>query len=47
VNGSVGDVLAEVYDVTKNNTRLTNLSTLASINEDGAVLLPAIVHPRR
>lgn len=43
VNGAVGDVLAEVYDVTKNSTRLSNLSTLASINEDGEVLLPAIV----
>lgn len=43
VNGSVGDVLAEVYDVSKNNTRLTNLSTLATINDDGGVILPAIV----
>ncbi len=43
VNGSVGDVLAEVYDVTKNSTRLTNLSTLASINNPGDQLVPGIV----
>lgn len=43
VNGAIGDVLAEVYDVTKNSTRLTNLSTLASINNDGDMLVPGIV----
>ena len=43
VNGAVGDVLAEVYDVSKNATRLTNLSTLASINNDGDLLTPGIV----
>jgi hypothetical protein len=43
VNGAVGDVLAEVYDVTKNSTRLTNLSTLASINNPGDQLVPGIV----
>ena len=43
VNGSIGDVLAEVYDVTKNNTRLTNLSTLAKIASDGDLLVPGIV----
>ena len=43
VNGAVGDVLAEVYDVTKNSTRLTNLATLASINNSGDMLVPGIV----
>ena len=43
VNGAVGDVLAEVYDVSKNNTRLTNLSTLAKINNPGDLLIPGIV----
>jgi hypothetical protein len=43
VNGSIGDVLAEVYDVSKNATRLTNLSTLAKIAEDGDFLIPGIV----
>ena len=43
VNGSIGDVLAEVYDVTKNNTRLTNLSTLAKIANEGDLLVPGIV----
>lgn len=43
VNGATGDVLAEVYDVTKNNTRLTNLSTLAKIANEGDLLIPGIV----
>ncbi len=43
VNGATGDVLAEVYDVTKNNTRLTNLSTLAKIAAEGDLLIPGIV----
>ncbi len=43
VNGAVGDVLAEVYDVSKNSTRLTNLSTLAAINSDGDMVVPGIV----
>ena len=43
VNGSTGDVLAEVYDVSKNSTRLTNLSTLAAINNEGDALVPGIV----
>jgi dienelactone hydrolase len=42
-NGAVGDVLAEVYDVSKNGTRLTNLSTLASISEAGGFINPGIV----
>ena len=43
VNGAIGDVLAEVYDVSKNNTRLTNLSTLAKVAEDGDLVIPGIV----
>ena len=43
VNGTTGDVLAEVYDVSKNNTRLTNLSTIAKINNEGDLLIPGIV----
>src|SRR5262249_21556669 len=43
VNGAVGDVLAEVYDVSKNGTRLTNLSTLGQIAGDGDLLIPGIV----
>ncbi|MBL9201413.1 MAG: hypothetical protein JNL39_12960 [Opitutaceae bacterium] len=43
VNGSIGDVLAEVYDVSRNATRLTNLSTLARISGDGEQLVPGIV----
>jgi hypothetical protein len=43
VNGSTGDALAEIYDVTRNGTRLTNLSTLARINAPGDLLIPGIV----
>lgn len=43
LNGSSGDVLAEVYDVSKNSTRLTNLSTFAKIDEEGGFVTPGIV----
>lgn len=43
LNGAVGEVLAEVYDVSKNSTRLTNLSTLAAVNEEGGLITPGIV----
>ena len=43
LNGSVGDVLAEIYDVSRNGTRLTNLSTLAKISAEGELLIPGIV----
>ncbi len=42
LNGATGDVLAEVYDVTKNTTRLSNLSTLARISNAGDLLIPGI-----
>src|SRR6185295_10547668 len=35
LNGTTGDVLAEIYDVSRNGTRLTNLSTLARISSAG------------
>jgi hypothetical protein len=43
INGAVGEVLAEIYDVSKNATRLTNVSTLAQIGEDGAAVVPGLV----
>lgn len=43
LGGAVGEVLAEVYDVSRNATRLTNLSTLSRINADGDLLIPGIV----
>ena len=42
INGAVGATLAEVYDVSKNATRLTNLSALAKVGQDGEFLLPGI-----
>jgi len=41
--GTTGDVLAEIYDVSRNGTRLTNLSTLARIGSEGELLIPGIV----
>ena len=43
LGGATGDVLAEIYDVSRNGTRLTNLSTLARINNEGDLLIPGIV----
>jgi hypothetical protein len=43
LSGATGDVLAEIYDVSRNGTRLTNLSTLARINQEGDLLIPGIV----
>jgi hypothetical protein len=43
IGGAIGDVLAEVYDVSRNGTRLTNLSTLSKITNDGDLLIPGIV----
>ncbi len=44
VNGTIGEVLLEAYDVTQNGTRISQLSTLARI-DDGATesVLPGIV----
>ena len=42
LNGATGDVLAEVYDVSKNTTRLSNLSTLARVSNPGDLLIPGI-----
>lgn len=43
INGTTGEMLVEVYDVTRNATRLTNLSTLGKIHNEGDVLLPGLV----
>jgi len=43
INGAIGDVLAEIYDVSRNGTRLTNLSTLASISAEGDFITPGLV----
>lgn len=43
INGATGEVLAEVYDVGRNGTRLTNLSALGRISADGGSLVPGIV----
>lgn len=43
INGTIGEMLVEVYDVTRNATRLTNLSTLGKIHNEGDVLMPGLV----
>lgn len=42
LGGTVGDAIAEIYDVSRNSTRLTNLSALSRITEEGALLIPGI-----
>ena len=42
LNGATGDALAEVWDISKNGTRLTNLSTIAKITNEGDLLVPGI-----
>lgn len=43
LGGATGEILVEVYDVSRNSTRLTNLSTLSKIHAEGEVLVPGIV----
>lgn len=43
LNGASGEALAEIYDVTRNAARLTNLSVLSRIGADGDPLIPGIV----
>jgi hypothetical protein len=40
VNGTTGDVLAEIYDVSKNGTRVRFFSALGRVQEEGEVVLP-------
>ncbi|MBL9213000.1 MAG: hypothetical protein JNL92_21240, partial [Opitutaceae bacterium] len=42
LNGTVGDVLGELYDVSRNGTRLTNISVLASVSSAGDVVIPGL-----
>ncbi len=41
-NGTVGQVLAEVYDISRNATRLTNLAALARLDEAGELAAPGL-----
>jgi hypothetical protein len=43
VNGTCGDALVEIYDVTRNATRITTLSALGKIQTAGDMLVPGIV----
>ncbi len=42
INGTTGEVIAEVYDVSKNSTRLTNLATLARLSNPGDLITAGI-----
>ena len=42
INGTTGEVIAEVYDVSKNATRLTNLATLARLSNPGDLITAGI-----
>lgn len=43
VNGTSGEALLEIYDVSRNTTRVTNLSALGNIHTEGEKLVPGIV----
>lgn len=42
LNGAVGPVLAELYDVSRNGTRLTNLSVLGRLSSAGETLISGV-----
>lgn len=43
LGGSAGQALGEIYDVSRNAVRLTNLSVLSRIDNAGGLLIPGIV----
>ena len=43
INGTIGDVLAEIYDLSRNATRISSLATLARINAVGDLVIPGFV----
>lgn len=43
LGGTTGETLVELYDISRNATRLTNLSTLTRIHEPGDLLIPGVV----
>jgi hypothetical protein len=43
INGTIGEALAEIYDLSRNASRLSNLSVLSRITADGDLLIPGIV----
>jgi hypothetical protein len=42
VNGTTGELLAEIYDVSRNATRLRTLSALARVNAEGDLVIPGL-----
>jgi hypothetical protein len=43
VGGATGEVLAEIYDVSRNASRLTNLSSLSRIDAGNEAVIPGVV----
>lgn len=43
LGGNAGQALGEIYDVSRNAARLTNLSVLSRLDEAGSLLIPGIV----
>ncbi len=43
LGATTGLALAELYDISRNATRLTNLSTLTRIDDDGGLVIPGVV----
>lgn len=42
INGTTGEIIAEAYDISKNNTRLANLATLANLSNPGDIVTAGI-----
>lgn len=43
VGGATGEVMAEIYDVSRNASRLTNLSSLSRIGDGNEAVIPGVV----
>lgn len=43
LGATTGLALAELYDISRNATRLTNLSTLTRIDDEGGLVIPGVV----
>jgi len=43
VGGATGEVMAEIYDVSRNASRLTNLSALSRVDANNEAVIPGVV----
>jgi hypothetical protein len=43
IGGATGEVMAEIYDVSRNASRLTNLSSLSRVDANNEAVIPGVV----